>query len=80
MYYKEAIEKAIHWRSGVEEVVFPEIMLYLAAIIHNDPDAEVFRELCKIKAMHREYYDLYEKLDQKYSKYIYIDGDSYESG
>lgn len=78
MDYKEAIEKVIHWREGYEEVIFPEIMLYLAAVIHDDPDAEEFRTLAFDQGdkFHLGFYRLYEKMDKKYGKYIY--GEEYE--
>lgn len=79
MDYKDAIEKAIHWREDYEEVIFPEILLYLAAIIHDDPDAEEFRALAfKEEEKHSyEFSQFYDKMDRKYGKYVY--GEEHES-
>lgn len=74
MDYKEAIEKAIHWRHGNEEVIYPEIMLFLSAVYHDDPDAEEFYRLCfdvTKEALYVERNDIYNKMDNKYGKWIY---------
>jgi len=75
MDYKEAIEKAIHWRKDHEEIIYPEIMLFLAAVYHNDPDGEKFYEMCNnTKIVTKDtpsLHGLYDKLDEKYAKWIY---------
>ena len=71
--HKEALEIILAWRPDYEEMIYPEIITFIHAVLANDEDAKEYAKLLRMKP------DYEYRIDSKEYKFLELFDKKYET-